>query len=390
MSTTPRQALARILSVADIKINGTRPWDITVKNDNFYSRALSAGSLGVGEAYMDAWWECRHLDELFFRVLRTDLKKAFDRNIHAIRIYLHAKLLNMQSRSGSSKIARVHYDLPSEFYELFLGPYNQYTCLYYKNTEDLERAEVQRLDLICRKLRLKKSDAVLDIGCGWGGFAKYAAQKYGCHVVGITISKEQAAYARRFTKGLPVTIKVMDYRDLPARPADLPAGRHGLPRSKKLFSKIFSGGMIEHVGAKNYRAYMKIIDTMLVKDGVFVLDCLGANLPEDPDPWFHTYIFPNSQNPAPSQITMATEGLFVIEDWHNFGADYDKTCMDWYKQFNKNWSKIQKISPQFDKRFYRMWKYYLLAAAGALRARHIQQWQIVFTRGLLGGYPPER
>src|SRR5207247_100513 len=144
-----------------------------------------------------------------------------------------------------------HYDLSNELYMSFLDPYNQYTCGYFKNTTDLNQAQEQKLDLICRKLSLKQGDRVLDIGCGWGGFAKYAAENYGCNVVGITISDEQVSYAEEYTSGLPVEIRKQDYRDL---------------RGEK-FDKIVVIGMIEHVGYKNYRKLFEIIENSLTDEG---------------------------------------------------------------------------------------------------------------------------
>jgi len=209
---------------------------------------------------------------------------------------------------------------------------------------------------------------ILDIGCGWGSFAKYAAEKYKVKVVGITVSKEQVELGKRLSEGLPVEIRLQDYRNLNDK-----------------FDHIVSMGMIEHVGPKNYKTYMKVVHRSLKDKGLFLLHTIGKNKLKDPiDPWMNKYIFPNGVLPSINQIASSTENLFVMEDWHNFSADYDKTLMEWYKNFEKNWNKIES---NYDKRFHRMWKYYLLSCAGLFRARKAQLWQIILSKkGILGGY----
>lgn len=357
-----------LLKQAGVTVNGQNPWDMLIYNENLYRRILSQGSLGLGEAYMDGWWECPRLDEFFFKALRADLKEKVQFNWTTIKVYLTAKLCNLQTKRGSQKIAKQHYDLSTKLYLSFLDPYNQYTCGYFRDTGDLNVAQEQKLDLICKKLQLKKEDRVLDIGCGWGGFAKYAAEHYGCSVTGITISKEQAAYAGEFTKGLPVTIKGIDYRHLDGE-----------------YDKILICGMIEHVGYKNYRKIFEIVRRCLAGDGLFLLHTIGNNKSTvGVDPWIEKYIFPNSMLPSLKQLTSAAEDLFVLEDLHNFGKYYDLTLMAWFKNFDANWPKFKE---QYGERFYRMWKYYLLSCAGLFRARYAQLWQMVFSKkGLLGGY----
>ena len=274
----------------------------------------------------------------------------------------------MQSKSRSKEVAEKHYNLSSDLYMSFLDPYNQYTCGYFKDTDDLNKAQEQKLDLICKKLRLSSKDRVLDIGCGWGGFAKFAAERYGCHVTGITISDEQIKYTEKFCKGLPVTIVKSDYRDF-----------------KGKFDKVLVCGMIEHVGYKNYGTIMKMVHRCLKDDGLFLLHTVGSNTSvRFIDPWMAKYIFPNSMLPSIRQIAGAIEGLFIVEDLHNFGAYYYKTLMGWFKNFNKNWDKIKA---KYDERFYRMWTYYLLCCAGTFRSRKNQLWQIVFSKnGIKNGY----
>ncbi|MCG2809685.1 MAG: class I SAM-dependent methyltransferase, partial [Candidatus Portnoybacteria bacterium] len=152
---------------------------------------------------------------------------------------------------------------------------------------------------------------------------------------------------------------------------------------------IVSIGMFEHVGYKNYQTYMKVARNCLKDNGLFLLHTIGRNVARvATDPWMNKYIFPNSVIPSPEKIINAAKGLFALEDWHNFGADYDKTLMAWHQNFKNNWDKIKNI---YDQRFYRMWSYYLLACAGSFRVRKNQVWQIVFSKnGVAGGYASVR
>ena len=321
---------------------------------------------------MDGWWDCRELDEMIYRVIRSSDKSIFYKNFTNVLYFLKSKFFNLQTMARAKEVAKKHYDLGNDLYMSFLDPYNQYSCGYFKGTNDLSAAQEKKLDLICKKLQLKSTDRVLDIGCGWGGLAKYAAEHYGCQVTGITLSKEHGSHAREFTKGLPVKIEVMDYRDISTQ-----------------FDKIVSVGMFEHVGYKNYRRMMKIVKKHLSKDGLFLLHTIGKNKSiASVDQWIEKYIFPNGILPTAEKIAKAYDGLFVMEDWHNFGQYYDSTLLAWYKNFDKAWPNLKQ---KYDERFYRMFHYYLLFCAGAFRARHIQLWQIVFSpNGVLGGYESKR
>lgn len=363
-----------LLAQADVWINGDRPWDIQVLDTRFYNRVLANPALAFGESYVDGWWECAQLDELFHRILRARLDQKVRPGFKLAFHKLMAQLFNQQTRRGSKKIATKHYDMSVELYEAFLDPYNQYTCGYFKDTDDLNKAQEQKLDLICRKLQVSPNDHVLDIGCGWGGFARFAAERYGCRVTGITISKEQLEYARKFCKGLPVEILFRDYRDLETA------------EHRRKYDKILICGMIEHVGYKNYTRIMRIVSHCLKDDGLFLLHTIGSDdtTPINRNLWLEKYIFPNSAVPSLRQLSEAFEGLFVVEDLHNFSAYYEKTLLGWWKNFQNNWNKI---APAFGERFYRMWKYYLLSCAGAFRARSNQLWQFVLSKyGVPGGY----
>lgn len=366
-----KQTIQLILDHADIKIDGNNPWDIQIHDDRFYQKVLARGSMGLGESYVDGWWDCRRLDEFYYRALKTRLDQHV-RGSAMIKARLKAGLLNLQKKSRAFQVGEHHYDLGNDLYENMLDSQLNYSCGYWKNADNLEDAQKSKLELTCKKVGLKPGMKVLDIGCGWGGFAKYASENYEASVVGITVSREQVEFARKRCAKLPVEIRLQDYRDL-----------------NEKFDAVVSLGMFEHVGYKNYRIYMKTVDKNLRDDGLFLLHTIGRDESvTHADTWLNKYIFPNAMLPSPKQITNASEGLFVLEDWHNFGADYDTTLMAWHANFEKNWDKIED---NYNTRFRRMWDHYLLSLAGAFRSRTNHVWQIVFSKtGVEGGYSSAR
>ena len=358
-----------ILSLAGIEINGNNPWDIQVYNKDFYRRALSEAELGIGESYMDGWWDCEKIDELIYRVVKSRLDEKVKRKFSIIFDLFLAKIFNMQPKRKAFVIGERHYDLGNELFQNMLDRRMNYSCAYWKNATTLDQAQENKLELICKKLYLRSGMKVLDTGCGWGAFGKYAAEKYNVSTVGITVSKEQFKLGKELCNGLPVKIKFQDYREL-----------------KEKFDRIVSVGMIEHVGYKNYRTYFKVAYRCLTNEGLFLLHTIGESKSvKAADAWTEKYIFPGGMLPSIKQLAKATEGLFIIEDLHSFGADYDKTLMAWYENFKTNWNKIKD---KYSERFYRMWKYFLLSSAGAFRARNKNQlWQIVLSKnGIDGGY----
>ncbi len=361
-----------ILSEAGISINGTQDYDIQVRSEHFYERVLRNGSLGLGESYMDGFWECDRLDEFFSRLIPTAPEKKLKKNWKAISYYLSSAIINKCSKSRAFQVGERHYDIGNELYQNMLDKRMIYSCAYWKDADNLDDAQEAKLDLICRKLHLKEGARILDIGCGWGSFVKYAAEKYNITAVGITVSKEQAELAREICKGLPVEIRLQDYREL-----------------QEKFDYIVSVGMFEHVGHKNHKNYMKIADSCLYDEGLFLLHTIVNNESMIAcDPWMDKYIFPNSLIPSIKQITSAIEGLFIIEDLHNFGYYYYMTLIAWFRNFDKNWGKIKH---KYDERFYRMWKYYLLSSAGSFKCRSIQLFQLVLSKkGLPEGYQSVR
>lgn len=367
-NSNPEVTAQKILSSADIAINGERPSDILVHNHDLFSRVLTQGSLGLGESYMDGWWDSNALDQFFFKLFRSGAIANAPVTLNTIFAVLQSKLMNLQSKARAFQVGEQHYDLGDDLFALMLDKRMIYSCAYWKNAKNLDQAQEHKLDLICKKLYLSPGMKVLDIGCGWGGLAQYMAQKYGVNVVGVTISKEQAKCAQERCKGCNVEIRLQDYRDL-----------------NETFDRIVSVGMFEHVGYKNYQIFIDMCHQLLKDDGLMLLHTIGSNQSySNGDDWISKYIFTNGMLPSICQIAKTLEGKFVMEDWHNFGADYDKTLMAWHENFIKGWPQIQA---KYGDRFYRMWNYYLLSCAGLFRARSIQLWQIVISKkGELGGY----
>ena len=357
-----KQVIKNILTPLDIRINGNRPWDIQINNPQFYQRVISGGSLALGESYMDGWWDCKALDEFFKRLLESRIDKK-NKSLKPAILWevFKARVMNLQSGARAFIIGRRHYDTGNRLFKIMLDKGLNYSCGYWHNACDLDEAQIGKLDLICRKIGLEQGMTVLDIGCGWGGFAKYAAETYGVKVKGITVSKEQAGYAREQSKGLDVTIELTDYHDL-----------------NEQFDRIVSIGMFEHVGWKNYKTFMEVVHRCLKDDGMFLLHTIAGNTPaKGTDPWIGTYIFPNSMLPSASQIFRAAEGLFILEDLHSLGRYYDQTLMAWYDNFTRNWDRLKD---EYDMRFFRMWRYYLLSCAASFRSRRNQLLQIVFSK----------
>jgi cyclopropane-fatty-acyl-phospholipid synthase len=358
-----------ILGLAGVVINGKNPWDIQIRNEEFYRRAITEGELGIGESYMNNWWDAERVDELIFRIMGAQLDKKIKRKLSVLLKLLTAKLINLQTKRRAFIVGEKHYDLGNDLFQNMLDKRMNYSCAYWKDAKSLDEAQENKLELICRKIYLKPGMRVLDIGCGWSAFGKYAAEKYKAVVVGITVSKEQVDLGRILCEGLPVEIRLMDYRDL-----------------NEKFDRIISVGMFEHVGNKNYKTFFEIADKCLKDDGLFLLHTIGTNKSgESLDIWTNKYIFPNGRLPSLVQLAKAVENYFVIEDLHNFGTDYDKTLMLWYSNFEKSWDKIKN---KYSERFFRMWKYFLLSSAGSFRSRcRNQVWQLVLSKkGMSGGY----
>lgn len=355
--------IRELAAEAGITINGDAPWDIQIRDERVYQLVLTRGSLGFGEAYMDGLWECERLDQLFHRLLSVDAEERIGgwSKLRLLGEVLRHSLFNLQSNRRAFQVGEQHYDIGNDVFEAMLDPSMSYSCAYWHNAAGLADAQQKKLNLICRKLELQPGERLLEIGCGWGGLAQFAAKHYGVEVVGITVSKEQQKLAQARCEGLPVSIELRDYRDLNER-----------------FDKVVSVGMFEHVGPKNYATYFDTVQRCLKDDGLFLLHTIGTAVTSPKtDAWIDKYIFPNGKLPSAREIASAVEGRFLVEDWHNFGPDYDRTLMAWWENFDQAWPGLEA---RYGKRFYRMWKYYLLCCAGFFRSRQGQLWQLVLSK----------
>jgi len=362
-----------LFSLAGVKIGGTERHDITVHDPRFYRRFLTDGRLGLGESYMDGWWDCERIDEMMLRVYTAE--KLIVDHLHTPSTLiktLFSKFLPHGSKWRSKEIGKFHYDIGNDFYEAILDPYFNYTCGYWGGAaKTLDDAQISKMDRICRKLKLKPGMKLLDIGCGWGGFAKFAAERYGVHVTGISISEEQLKHARRLCKGLNVDFRYLDYRYLSGT-----------------FDRVTTIGMIEHVGPRYYRPFMEKVESSLVDGGIFVLHTLGFNTSDYKNPWLQKYIFPGGFIPSLRHIAQAHEGLFSTEHVENIGYDYAQTLLCWFDNLEKNWADLQSRNPEkYDERFFRTWRYYLLATSAGFLVGKALVWHFVFSKGWVdGGY----
>ncbi len=353
--------IQELLSDADISINGRNPWDIQVHENRFFQRVLSESALGLGESYMDGWWDCQALDEFISRIFKARLDKKVVGN-GKIQLYiLKNRLFNRQKKTRAKIVGEQHYDLGNDLYQAMLDKRLNYTSAYWKQAKNLDEAQEAKLELVCQKIGLEKGMSVLELGCGWGSFAKYAAEKYGVQVVGVNVSRQQVELGRQLCYGLPVELRLQDYREVEGK-----------------YDRVISIGIMEHVGYKNYRTYMEVVDRCLKEDGIAFIHTIGSNMSTScANAWTDKYIFPNGMLPSIAQLARAMEGLLVMEDWHNFGPDYDKTLLAWYHNFESSWGKLKD---KYGERFFRMWRFYLLSSAGGFRSRAQQLWQIVMTK----------
>jgi cyclopropane-fatty-acyl-phospholipid synthase len=281
VTQSSRSLFESMLGGIGIEIGGSDPWDIRVHHPRFFRRALIGGSLGVGESYMDGDWDCERLDELFLRVFRAGVERRI-RSVGKLLLGLQAAFVNMQSPTRAFTVGRRHYDIGDDLYSRMLDSRMIYSCAYWGRAQTLDEAQEAKLDLVCRKLRLQPGMHVLDIGCGWGGAAQFAAERYGVKVTGVTVSHNQAAIARERCKHLPVEILLTDYRSV-----------------QGVFDRIYSIGMFEHVGVRNYTTYFDHVRRLLAPDGMHLVHTIGNNVSErSTDPWIERYIFPNSMVPS--------------------------------------------------------------------------------------------
>lgn len=350
------------LESADIAVGGGRPHDVQVRDPAFYRNLFLHGDAGLAESYIAGHIECERLDEMVCRLLKSDAPGRSLR-LAGIPVSLLRAVLNFQSRARSAATGRLHYETGNDLFRAMLDRRMIYSCAYWRGADTLEAAQDAKLDLVACKLQLEPGMRVLDIGCGWGGAARYFAEKHGVSVTGVTISREQHALAAQACAGADVTILLEDYRD-----------------HRGDYDAVYSIGMFEHVGARNHRGYMRMVKRSLRPGhGAFLLHTIGTDyaIPLlDRSTWINREIFLDGELPSQRQLARSLEGLFIIDDWHNFGADYDRTLLCWHENFE---AAYDGLKDRYDERFRRKWRYFLLACAGAFRARHVQLWQVLLS-----------
>jgi len=377
-----KEIIEKLLQECDVEIGGHRPWDLQVHDDKMYSMIIHGGPMALGETYMSGMWKTNDessLAEFFTRVLRADIelkiKKYYSSRVFLKNLpnHIFGVLRSIFKKAFAFNIGKEHYDIGNGLYKKMLGRRMIYSCAFWEGAQDLEQAQENKLDLICKKVKLRKGMKVLDIGCGWGSFLKYAAEKYGISGVGVTVSDEQRKLAMKTCTGHDIEIRLQDYRDIP---------------EEEKYDAIVSVGMFEHVRPESYREFMKHAEKHLVEDGIFLLHSIGSiKSVKRTNPWIEKYIFPGGVLPSIAQIGSAVDDIFIIEDLHNFGVDYDLTLMNWYKNFKDNWLDIKDMDGGYSDRFYNMWVYYLLICAGSFRSRKNQLWQIALRKKhAIGGY----
>lgn len=360
-----RARLQAVLSDAEVELDGPRPWDPQIRHPRALTRILRDGTLGAGEAYVDGDWDCAAVDELAHRLMRAGLDRRLGLRWREVTDSVVGHLVDRQGPTQAAANGRAHYDLGDDLYRAMLGPTMVYSCGYWRTANTLDDAQRAKLELSCAKLELEPGQRLLDVGCGWGELARHAAAQHGVSVVGITVSPNQAVHARQRCAELPVEIRVQDYRDVTER-----------------FDRIVSIGMFEHVGDRNHRRFFQAMRACLAEDGLLLLHTIG-HLGDSSaiDPWIDRHVFPGAVLPSTRQIANAIEGLFVLEDWHNFGVDYDRTLLAWHDNLEAAWPA------RCDESFRRAWRYYLKTSAGAFRARRNHLWQLVLSpRGRAGGH----
>ncbi|MFO6296648.1 cyclopropane fatty acyl phospholipid synthase [Rahnella selenatireducens] len=352
-----------LLHKADIQIEGTRPWDIRIRHPGFFKRIMLQGLLGLGESYMDGWWECDRLDIFIYKFLAHKLDEAVPGNFRDILLVLSENIFNRKSDDCHGSVFVNEYDIGYDVFTHMLDPYMQYSCGYWRKGATLAEAQEAKLKMICEKLQLAPGMRVLDIGCGWGGTAEYSARHYDVYVEGTTNSTEEQKIAQSRCQGLDITIMLEDYQDL----------------LDDKFDRIIALGALEYLELKNYQNFFKALARCLKPDGLFLLHSTGSTeLVSHVGPWLNKYIFPKGCLPSGQQLVQSIEPYFRIEDWDNLGTDYDKTLMSWFEKINESWPSL---SMNYSPGFRHMLEYYLCSSAGFFRAGKIQLRQLLLCLG---------
>jgi cyclopropane-fatty-acyl-phospholipid synthase len=355
--------------------------NVTINDRNFFKRCVLYGDVGFGEAYMVGEWDTDNITNVIRWFLLNienapgvsgsttqsvvlNILKAFNTIRH---------LRRSNSVKGSRKNISEHYDLNNDFFALFLDSSMTYSSAYFRDEEmDLEEAQYEKYDRLCRQLKLKPTDHVLEIGSGWGGNAIHMARKYGCKVTTVTISEEQYKFAKervaKYNLTGKVEVVVQDYRKVTGQ-----------------FDKIVSVEMLEAVGAEYLQPYFKKCHSLLKKDGILALQVITCpdsrfeQLRTGVD-WIQKHIFPGSLLPSVGAINDAVNktGDLTMVDLKDMGLDYARTLRLWYDRFNANLDGVRQLG--FSETFIRKWNYYLCYCEAAFAMRNINVMQMVYTR----------
>jgi len=348
---------------------GNRAQSTPARDHSAVGRVQGGDLFELGEAYIAGLWTTDRLDEFMYRIFTSSKPRA--RLLGRARLllrYADQFLFNRQNERRAFEVGIRHYDLGNELFGAMLDPSMTYTCGYWAGATTLQQAQEAKLDLICRKLDLRPGLRVLDLGCGWGNFARHAAERYGVHVTGITISQQQAHEARRRVAGLPVEIRLQDYRAV-----------------RETYDRIVSIEMIEAVGRKNLPTFYRVVDDRLSHDGLFVLQSITADIfsrtsdyrGDQYFAWILKHIFPNGYIPTQFELSAPGSAALRIEDWQNLGHDYDQTLLAWADNFSRSWDRLKE---RYGEGFRRRWEFYLLGCAAAFRANLVNVCQIVYSR----------
>ncbi|MCM2304160.1 MAG: cyclopropane fatty acyl phospholipid synthase [Elusimicrobia bacterium] len=350
-----------LLSRAGIAVGGGRPWDIRVADPEFYRRALTGGGPALGESYADGWWEADRLDEVFHRLFRAGLHERLAPGPWPGLRALAGRFRDFRASLRSHGSAGARSGPGGDVFQAMLGARMSFTCAYWKGARNLDEAVEGGMELVCRKLELKRGMSVLDLGCGWGAFARYAAERHGVSVTGVDIDAERVKLGRELCKGLPVALRVQDHKEVRGR-----------------FDRVVSIGLMENVALGDYRASMAAAAQCLKADGIALIHAVGRNDGAlRVDPWLDRSLFPDGAAPTLARLAGAMEGHFVAEDVHNLGPHYDPTLLAWHDNLARRWPELRG---RYGDRAYRTLKVSLLCAAGGFRARRSQLFQIVMTR----------
>lgn len=363
--------LTTLLREANIEPNGASPWDPQIKDERFYRTVLLRGSVGLGDAYLNGWWECADISGFILRIIKSGIHLRVPRVDIFLR-RLRFGLIDAQNRIRSKRVAELHYDEDPYIFEVMLGSTNSYTCARWKGVITLDAAQQQKMDLLCKKAGLSSGMTVLDIGSGWGGFLAYAAERYQVRGIGLTISKTQLDYARKRYGNLPVEFRLQDYRDFVGG-----------------VDAVVSICVIEHVGSDHYREYFqKVRETLTREDGFFAMQCiLACDTQARMDPWTEKHIFPNGILPTLERIENAVEGILHIVDREFFRDDYVRTFSAWYENLVRN---KNAIIARCGVRYFRKYEYYLCLYIAGFGSGRIDVGQFVLSPTPHLNYKPIR